>query len=74
MTTPQFETELHLRVYNNQHGYHIDVGYDEDGLELVKVVHSEEKTTMIFFPDEAEHVANAILRVVADMRQRGINS
>jgi hypothetical protein len=69
------ETELMLEVWNSS-GWHHEIGPDRDGLGMVEIRYYEERQTntthrLAFSVEEAEHIAAAILKVAADMKQRG---
>lgn len=62
MKEPHISVEHSARVYDDDHGWHVEVGPDGDGLGLCRIAYVEgdsEHTIIIPWP-HAEAVANAI--------------
>jgi hypothetical protein len=62
MKEPRISVEHHARVYDDDHGWHVEVGPDGDGLDLCRIAYIEDgapREIIIPWP-HAEAVANAI--------------
>ena len=75
--TEKYETEMHLRVYDNRHGDCIVIRPDGDALGLIQITAVEssgvvEQSMIIGPPEQAELVAKAILRLCEDIRARHV--
>jgi hypothetical protein len=70
MSVPKYSTEHSARIYNNDHGYYVEAGFDRDGLDMCEIRYSqsdEEKDSKVNFPPMpwpmAVKLAEAIIQI-----------
>lgn len=69
----KFSFETRYEIWNDDDGYVIKIGPDADGLGLIDVREIEadgkEVARLTFLPEQAELIAKALLKAVADLRE-----
>lgn len=70
----QFETEVHRKVYDNEHGNNIVVRPDRDGLDLVEACIEEQGLMtshyIVMPPEQALLVAEAITQCALELLKK----
>jgi len=65
--TPEFEIEVVRKVFDNEHGSHIKVGPDLDGLGLVEIDGGKDYGRIVVPPKHAIWLAKAITATAEEM-------
>lgn len=63
---PKFELEVFRRIQNNVTGEYIQIGPDADGLGLIEIIDSSNKTRLVFHKNQITHLINALEGVLTE--------